>query len=211
MGRSGHPGPDLCLHRLLGVVYRSEADTDLDGDVKFEGLRNPQLAAFLPNSVKISWTNPQWIEAGLRHRLDDKTQLYANAGWQEWSKFSKNELSFRDDRVVVSDRNWDDTWHAGIAAIRAVSATSAVSFGLAYESSPVKDQYRTLDFPVDEQWKLSGAYGWRPSDNMSFAVGATLTFVGDAPLEQTAQRVTVSGDYDTNFLAIVGGTFRYDF
>ena len=196
---------------LLGVVYRSEADTDLDGDVRFEGLRNPQLTAFLPNSVKISWTNPQWIEAGLRYRLDDKTQLYANAGWQEWSKFSENELSFGNDQVVVSDRNWDDTWHAGIAAVRALSSASAVSFGLAYESSPVKDQYRTLDFPVDEQWKLSGAYGWKQSDNMSFSVGATLSFVGDAPLEQTAQRVTVSGDYDTNFLAIVGATFRYDF
>jgi long-subunit fatty acid transport protein len=86
-----------------------------------------------------------------------------------------------------------------------------VSIGFSYESSPVKDEYRTLDFPVDEQWKLSAAYGWRPSDNMSFAVGATLSFVGDAPLEQTAQRVTVRGDYDTNFLAILGGTFRYDF
>ena len=30
-------------------------------------------------------------------------------------------------------------------------------------------------------------------------------------MEQTAQRGTVSGDYDTNFLAIVGGTFRYEF
>jgi long-subunit fatty acid transport protein len=180
-------------------------------DVKFEGLRNPQLTAFLPNSVKISRANPQWVEAGLRYRLDDKIQLYANAGWHEWSKFSENELSFRDDRVVVSDRNWDDTWHAGVAAVRAISATSAVSFGLAYTSSPVKDKYRTLHFPVDEEWKPSGAYGWKQGDNMSFSVSATLSFVGDAPLEQTAQRVTESGDYDANFLAIVGGTFRYDF
>jgi long-chain fatty acid transport protein len=196
---------------LLGIVYRSEADTDLEGDVKFEGLRNPQLLAALPSDVKISWTNPQWLEAGLRYRLDDKTQLYFNAGWQEWSKFSKNELSFRDDRVVVSDRNWDDTWHAGIAAVRVLSPNSLVSIGLAYESSPVKDEYRTLDFPVDEQWKLSAAYGWKHSDNMSFSVGGTLSFVGDAALEQTAQRVTVRGDYDTNFLAVVGGTLRYDF
>lgn len=196
---------------LLGIVYRSEMDTNLEGDVKFEGLRNPQLAALLPTEVKISWTNPQWLEAGLRYRLDDKTQLYFNAGWQEWSKFSDNELSFRGDRVVVSDRNWDDTWHAGIAAVRVLSPKSLASIGLSYESSPVKDEYRTLDFPVDEQWKLSAAYGWKHSDKMSFALGATLSFVGNAPLEQTAQRVTVRGDYDTNFVAIVGGTLRYEF
>jgi long-chain fatty acid transport protein len=196
---------------LLGIVYRSEADTDLEGDVKFEGLRNPQLLAALPRDVKISWTNPQWLEAGLRYRMDDKTQLYFNVGWQEWSKFSDNELSFSNDQVQVLDRNWDDTWHAGIAAVRVLSPKSLVSVGLAYESSPVKDDYRTLDFPVDEQWKLSAAYGWKHSDNMSFALGATLSFVGDAALEQTAQRVTVRGDYDANFLAVVGGTLRYDF
>jgi long-chain fatty acid transport protein len=196
---------------LLGIVYRSEADTDLEGDVKFEGLRNPQLVAALPGSVKINWTNPQWLEAGLRYRMDDKTQLYFNVGWQEWSKFSENELSFSNDRVQVLDRNWDDTWHAGIAVVRKLSPDSLVSIGLAYESSPVKDQYRTLDFPVDEQWKLSAAYGWKHSDSMSFALGATLSFVGDAALEQTAQRVTVRGDYNTNFLAVVGGTLRYDF
>jgi long-chain fatty acid transport protein len=196
---------------LLGIVYRSEADTDLEGDVKFEGLRNPQLAALLPSSAKISWTNPQWLEAGLRYRMDDKTQLYFNVGWQEWSKFSENELSFRNDQVVVQDRNWDDTWHVGIAAVRKLSPNSLVSIGLAYESSPVKDEFRTLDFPVDEQWKLSAAYGWKHSDDMSFSLGGTLSFVGDAALEQTAQRVTVSGDYDTNFLAVVGGTLRYEF
>jgi len=196
---------------LLGIVYRSEMDTDLEGDVKFEGLRFPRLAAILPNDVKISWTNPQWLEAGLRYRMDDKTQLYFNAGWQEWSKFSENELSFRDDRVVVSDRNWDDTWHAGIAAVRALSPKSLVSVGFSYESSPVKDEYRTLDFPVDEQWKLSASYAWRHNNNMAFSLGATLSFVGDAALTQTAQRVTVRGDYDTNFLAIVGGTLRYEF
>jgi len=196
---------------LLGIVYRSEMETNLEGNVKYEGLRNPQLATALPRDVKISWTNPQWLEAGLRHRLDDKTQLYINAGWQEWSKFSENELGFRNDRVVVSDRNWNDTWHGGVAAVRALSSTSVVSFGLSYESSPVKDKYRTLDFPVDEQWKLSASYAWRQKDTLAFALGATLVFVGDAALEQTAQRVTVRGDYDTNMLAILGGTLSWSF
>jgi long-chain fatty acid transport protein len=113
--------------------------------------------------------------------------------------------------VVKLDRNWNDTWHAGIAAVRALNDRSLVSFGLSYESSPVKDADRTLDFPVDEQWKLSASYAWNHSDRLAFSLGATLAFVGNAPLEQTAQRVTVRGDYDTNFLAILGGTLRYEF
>ncbi|MEA3278030.1 MAG: outer membrane protein transport protein [Pseudomonadota bacterium] len=195
---------------LLGVVYRSEADTDLEGDVKFENLRIP-LPAMPPSDVEISWTNPQWLEAGLRYRLNDETALFFNLGWQEWSKFSQNVLSFDNDRVTTLDRNWDDTWHAGIAVAHELSASSVVSLGLSYDSSPVKDADRTLDFPLDETWKLSAAYGWEHSDNMAFALGATFYLVGDAPLEQSAQGVTVRGDYDTNMLAILGGTFRYEF
>ena len=86
-----------------------------------------------------------------------------------------------------------------------------MSVGVSYESSPVTDKYRTLDFPVDEQWMLSASYAWKHNDNLAFSLGATLAFIGDAALEQTAQRVTVRGDYDTNMLAILGGTLRYDF
>ena len=99
----------------------------------------------------------------------------------------------------------------GIAAARVLSPNSLASIGLAYESSPVKEEYRTLDFPVDEQWKLSASYLWKQSDRLAFSIGGTFAFVGNAPVEQTAQRVTVRGDYDTNFVAILGGTLRYRF
>jgi long-chain fatty acid transport protein len=192
---------------LFGAVYRSEADIDLEGDVKFEGVPLP-----LPSSdVKISWTNPQWLEAGLRYKMTDATTLFFNAGWQEWSRFSKNELSFQNNGVNVLDRNWDDTWHAGVAIAHKLGDRSGVSLGLSYDSSPVKDEYRTFDFPLDETWKLSGSYAWNHKDNLSFALGATVYFIGDAPVEQSAQGVTVRGDYDTNMFAIVGGTLRYDF
>jgi long-chain fatty acid transport protein len=187
---------------LLGLVYRIEADVDLRGDVESQNL--PLLGPRLPSRVEISWTNPQWLEAGLRYTLDDKTLLFFNLGWQEWSKFSENVLSFNSgtDQIQTLDRSWDDTWHAGIVVARALSPRSYLSLGLAYESSPVKDKYRTLDFPVDEMWKLSAAYGWRHSDALSFACGATLSFFGDAPLEQTAQRVTVRGDFDSNMAPV---------
>jgi long-chain fatty acid transport protein len=94
---------------------------------------------------------------------------------------------------------------------RKLSPNSVFSLGLSYDSSPVKDKYRTLDFPVDEIWKLSTAYGWKPSDALSFSLGATFYFVGNAALEQSAQRVTVQGDFDTNMLAILGGSLRYEF
>lgn len=194
---------------MLGVVYRSQADTDLEGDLNVENWRLPVTP---PDEIEISWTNPQWLEAGLSFDLNDKTTLFVNLGWQEWSKFSENELSVdTSDNVKVLDRNWDDTWHTGAALLYQLSDNSHVSLGFAYESSPVKDAYRTLDFPVDEIWKLSAAYGWDHGDKLRFAVGATIYFVGDAAIDQTSQGVRVTGDFSSNKFAIVGGTLRYEF
>ena len=193
---------------LLGAVYRSEADVDLEGKIK---VKNLQLPVTPPSRVRIGWTNPQWFEAGLRYSLSDDTQLFFNAGWQEWSTFSENRIGVDSGRVVVLDRNWDDTWHAGIALAHRMGSQSQFSLGLSYDSSPVKDKYRTLDFPLDEMWKFSASYGWERKENLKFAVGGTLALIGDAPLDQTAQGVRVIGDYDSNWMAIVGGTVYYAF
>lgn len=195
---------------LLGIVYRSEADTDLEGDLRYRGLR-PEVVSRLPDKIKVSWTNPQWLEAGLRFRVDDETALFFNLGWQEWSRFSDNVLGFGGDRVLTLDRDWDDTWHAGVGAARRLSPRSIVLLGVSYDSSPVKNKHRTLDLPFDETWKLAAAYRFEHGRNLAFAVGTTLYFMGEASVEQTAQGVTVRGDYATNLLAIVGATLRYDF
>ncbi len=202
---------ELTDKALLGVVYRTEADTDLDGKLKLEN------AAFLPPAVprkgdlKIEWTNPQWLEAGLRYALSDQTNLFFNAGWQDWSAFAKNYITIGNNGITqVLDRNWKDTWYAGFAVAHSPTPDSMISLGVSYDSSPVDDDDRTLDMALGELWKISAAYGWR-TDRFDLAVGATLHMFDDTPVDQTSQGVRVVGDYDTNSMLFVGGTLRYTF
>ncbi len=192
---------------LLGLVYRSQTNTELSGNVKFD--KTP-LSALGTRSLDIDWTNPQWAELGLRYALTDATTLFFNAGWQQWSKFSENSMKFQNGAVVKSDRNWDDTWHAGVAAAHQ-RGNSTWSLGVSYDSSPVKDRDRTFDFPVDETWKLSASYTVEHKDGLNFSLGSSLLMVGDASIDQTAQGVRVTGDYKSNLLWLVGGSLRYDF
>ena len=71
---------------MLGVVYRAEMDVDLEGDLKFRGVPLPG------GDVKLSWDNPQWLEAALRFDLDNNYYVATNLGWQDWSQFSENAL-----------------------------------------------------------------------------------------------------------------------
>ncbi|MEH6616340.1 MAG: outer membrane protein transport protein, partial [Porticoccus sp.] len=196
---------------LLGAVYRSKTDVDLDGDLN---IRNWQLPTPQPtaDSAKLSWTNPQTVEVGLRYQLNEEWSLMANADWEEWSEFSENFLSIEGGVLnpkAALDRDWDDTWHVGIAAARH-TGNKFYSMGFSYDSSPVSDSKRTIDLPMDEQIKFSTGMGMK-TKGLDYAIGATLMYMGDAKVDQTAQGERFKGEFDTNFLLFLGGTMRYEF
>jgi len=191
---------------LFGAVYRTKADIDLEGDIRVENVLLPQD---IKKSASLSWDNPQWLDLGLRYRVNDRSMLFLSAGWQDWSNFSENVFALSDGQVETLDRNWDDTWYVGIGFAHGLG-DSAVSVGISYESSPVDDENRTFDLPVDEMLKLSTSYSWKRG-NFGFGLGATLYLVGDAPIDQTSQGVRVVGDFDSNVIMFAGGTLSYKF
>ena len=197
---------------VLGLVYRAEFDAELEGDVK---LRNLPIPVGLDSDIEVDWTNPQWLEAGLRFgNPDDIGWGFAvSGGWQEWSKFSDNQISVDgfidggDGAVSTIDRKWDDTWYAGVAAYRN-TGKFLMSFGVSYDSSPVEDENRTIDLPFDETYKISGSVGWRGKGIASYSFGATLYIIGDSKIDQTAQGVRFAGEFDPNAILFLSATVR---
>ena len=203
---------NLTERAMLGLVYRAEMDVNLEGDVKYHDW---QLTENKPGADKIDidWDNPQTAKLGLKYRLDDKNLLFMSAGWEDWSKFSQNTLALKDGKIdpeVQLDRKFDDTWNAGIALAHHEGG-HATSIGLAYESSPVGDNHRTLDLPFEELYKLSFAYAWEGQKDLDFSLGSTIYLVGDAKIKQESQGVLTKGKYDTNYIIFFGGTARYRF
>ena len=195
---------------LLGVVYRAEMDVELSGDLKVKNVALPIGA----DSIDIDWKNPQWLEVGLKYSYTDNDTLYFNTGWQDWSVFSNNQLAFSGgvlNPVAELDRNWKDTWHAGIAYSHRTGRGSIYSLGFSYDSSPVDDGDRTFDLPVDEIFKLSAAYAWKGQKNLDFSIGGTLYLVGDAAIDDRSQGVRAKGEFDNNAILFLGGTLRYIF
>lgn len=203
---------NLTERAMLGLVYRAEMDVNLKGDVKIHDWKLP-INKPQADKIDVDWDNPQTAKLGLKYRLDDKNLLFMSAGWEDWSKFSTNTLALEGGALnpeIKLDRKFDDTWNAGIALAHHESG-HATSIGLAYESSPVGDNHRTLDLPFDELYKLSFAYAWTGQKNLDFSLGSTVYLVGDAKIDQTSQGVRTKGKYDTNYIVFFGGTARYHF
>ena len=145
---------------LLGIVYRAESDIDLNGDLN---IRNWSLPTPVPglNEVDISWDNPQWLDVGLRYTFRDTYTVFLNGGWQEWSEFSDNGIEITGgggDIDTEIDREWDNTWYARIGFAHDLGDQTAYTLGFSYDSSPVNDNHRSFDLPVDAYYKLSAAY-----------------------------------------------------
>ena len=194
---------------MIGVVYRAEFDADLEGDLNFSNFVGPTPLA---DSIEVEWTNPQVLQVGLQYRVNDEYMLFVDANWEDWSEFSDNQLQFQGgllNPVISIDRNWKDTYHLGIGLARSWE-NQVFSVGMSYDSSPVDDEDRTIDLPLDEQLKFSMAYG-RQGEGFDYSLGATLVWLGDGKVDQTAQGVRFKGEFDKNFALFMGATLRYEF
>ena len=83
------------------------------------------------------------------------------------------------------------------------------SVGLGYESSPVEDDVRTIDLPMDETWKLSASLLRSRAKGFDWSLALTAHLVGEAEVDQTAQGVRFAGDFDKYFIVFLGATARF--
>ncbi|NOR25613.1 MAG: hypothetical protein GQ542_14745 [Desulforhopalus sp.] len=198
----------------IGALYKAESDVELDGDLSASTSILNNVTSKL-DEVEVDFSYPQMIQVGLKYKLTDNTLLMADFDWEEWSAFGDTRLGIEGvggaSAVTTFDRDWDDTWHVGIALAHKLSNRQVFSFGIAYDSSPVSDSKRTADIPVDEQVRLSAAYGKEISDKLDFALGTTFLWLGDGKMDQEAGGERFKGEFSTNNIVFLSGTIKYKF
>ena len=192
---------------VFGVVYRAEMEVDLEGDLVIRDLVLPLTPQ---SSFNMAWDNAQSLEIGIRHQLSDQWAVVATANWEDWSVFKDNVITINDapvgPLVQTLERNWDDTYKVALGFIRDMDNGARMSFGASYDSSAVDDENRTVDLPIDEQIRLSFAYG-RDHGDSGWALGATWLWLGDGKVDTTAQNVRYSGEFKNNSILFIGGTY----
>ena len=99
----------------------------------------------------------------------------------------------------------------GLGFIREMNNGTRIAFGASYDSSPVEDEFRTVDLPTDEQTRVSFAYGRDTGGKSAWAVGATWLWMGEGRVDTTAQGVRYAGEFDKNSILFVGATYLHRF
>jgi long-chain fatty acid transport protein len=186
---------------MLGALYRSKSEVDVEGKIDFKNIANPienRITSNL-NNAKISFDYPQIVRLGFKYEATDNMTLFADFDWEDWSQFSENKLSVDGTGpvTIVDTFNLDDDYR--------------LSAGVAYDTSPVEDEDRTIDLPLDEQLKFSLGYATRGESKWGHAISASAMWLGDGEVDQTAQGARFKGEFDTNWIFIIGANIQYRF
>jgi long-chain fatty acid transport protein len=187
----------------VGVTYRSEIDYQLDGDLTFAG-----FPAELPSrAIGSDVTLPQTLSVAIAHQWDPGTRVLADFTWTGWDSIQELRVVDRATGGTVSNTtlNFDNSWRVGVGVERSVSRPWLVRFGLAYDTTPVQDAYRTPRLPDENRvWLSLGArYTPEPDGKWWIDFGYTHIWVDEASSElpfagapaAEAARGTLRGTY----------------
>ncbi|NJK47722.1 aromatic hydrocarbon degradation protein [Candidatus Gracilibacteria bacterium] len=186
------PSPDT----RIGLAYRSGLEYTLEGEADFT---TPQSAALLTRNglftdtdVKARLKTPDSLSLGFYQKVTPKIAVLGDVTWTNWSRF--DELRIQYDNPVQPDsvqpENWEDTMRIGLGVNYLPNENLTLRAGVAYDQSPVRDDFRTPRIPDNDRFWLALGLSYRPTESLSFDVGYAHLFVGDANIDQ----VNVTGD-----------------
>ncbi|MHC4834840.1 MAG: OmpP1/FadL family transporter [Planctomycetota bacterium] len=187
---------ELSERTRVGVLYMSEIEMDLDGDLK---TRNGPIGGFtVPNDTTVPFA--QFIHGSIYHDLNEKWAVVGTLGWQDWSTMDSVAISGTPGGEAALPRNWDDTWHYAAGLHYRPAPKWLLRTGVAYDTNPVDSDDRTADMPIDRQMRyaVGASYDW----SESLTVGASFVYAdyGSGKINGS----NLSGEYDRNDVYFLG-------
>jgi long-chain fatty acid transport protein len=189
----------------LGLTYRSTIEYTLDGgDLSVGGSKQAAVTA----DVEL----PDTFSIGLSHQLTPEARVLADWTWTGWS--SIQDLTIRhatfDVPIKTTPLNFDDSWRAGLGVEYQVHPSWLLRAGVAYDITPVKDEYRTPRLPDEDRTWLALGVRYQPEQTAAWwvDVGYSYIWVDDANSElaeciatsngKCAATATLNGKYESD-------------
>ena len=177
----------------IGVSYRSALDYTLEGITTVTTLAGAVVsAASGPTSIDVTF--PDSASVSVVQKFGPQWELLGDVTWTHWSEIGTVQAidSTTGAPRDVLDFQFDDAWRVSLGANYYHGDRWTLRGGLAWDQSPVQDQFRTVRLPdADRIWVSLGAR-WKASNGLFVDVGYAHVFVDDAPINLSRSQLPVS-------------------
>jgi long-chain fatty acid transport protein len=216
----------------IGAAYRSKIKYTVGGSVNFTnptaaslGPLPPALApvgALLVNTVNgvlasgdvtLALKMPDTANVSIFHQFNNQWDLMADLQYTGWDSIQELKI-VRSTGVVLSNtpENFRNTWRGSVGANYRYNDQWTFRGGLAYDQSPVRDQFRTPRLPDNDRTWLAVGAQYKFSPSLALDLGYAYIWVKDPSMNQnegnTAANGLISGSYRSN-VNIVGLQLTY--
>jgi long-chain fatty acid transport protein len=198
----------------FGLTYLSEVKLDFSAQPQFSGL-GPLLETVLRNrglltgNIDLSMKVPQMVMFSGYHELNPQWAVMGNIGWQNWSQFGKVDVQVNSNNPssLTVNNDYNDTWHVAFGAQYKPMPPWSFSAGIAYDSSAVSDDKRTVTLPMGQAWRFGLGAQYAFSQALSLGAAYELAWGGTMSVDQNRGPLAgrVAGDYNNsslNFFAL---------
>ncbi len=189
----------------FGLTYLTEVKLDFGAKPEFSGL-GPGLELTLRNlglltsSMDLEMTVPQMVMFSAYHELNSKWAIMGNLGWQDWSRFGKVDVGVNSSNPtsLTVDSDYNDTWHAALGVQYRHSPEWTFTGGIAYDSSAVDDEKRSVTVPMGEVWAFALGAQYAINPNLTLGAAYELAWLGDMSVDQRRGPLAgrVAGEYN---------------
>lgn len=212
----------------VGIHYRSEVDQDLDGDARFENV--PLLFAgsgtFIDQGIQADFTTPQTLSLSIVHDVNADWTISGDISYTGWDSFEQIRVNYdnynnngtadpSDDTgqpPTIQPENWENVMRYSFGVDWRYSEAWTLRSGVAFDETPVPDEWRTVRLPDDDRTWLSFGATWHLSESTEVDFGYAHLFIDDSiPFAETGSMGdTLAGTYEAS-ADIAGVELRYQF
>ena len=151
-------------------------------------------------------------------QLGASLQLLADFTWTNWSSIQDLSISRTSGTLLSSTPlHFEDGWRLGLGANYQLNPMWKFRGGLAYDKSPVQDEFRTPRLPDEARTWIAAGVQWAFSQAGAIDVGLAHLFVNRAssnldpiPPPQPNPQGNLKGEYEAN-VWIAGVQAKYSF
>jgi long-chain fatty acid transport protein len=176
---------ELSENTRVGLSYRSKIDLDLEGSAR--------LSTLGPGSVPgdLSVELPATAEFSIFHQVNDKWAVHGDVFWTQWSVFETLAPQVSTGNALIdagvanelrTPENWNDAFRYSLGATYQHNDCWTFRAGVAYDESPVDDEFRTLRIPDGDRVWLSFGASYEVNDNITVDAGYSYVLVEEVSL-----------------------------
>lgn len=178
----------------IGLAYTSQVKLKFEDGLTVHG-SGPVVNQLNGLYTQLDLTVPQTATLSLYQQLDPQWALLATVNWQDWSKFGDIYANVDTSRFGAQSTtvnvHYRDTYQMAVGAQYQATQKLLWNVGLAYDTSAVTDNNRTVGNPMSSQWRLGTGATYALNHDTELNVSWDLVWMGDLDADQTKP---LSGD-----------------